>query len=195
MPVASARTKQLLPLGTARLAVATAHAIFSGDGHPPLDLLVVGRLIASASRRARAKDSIHKPARIATSAVSAWNSSVRSDAGNAKNFDIFFTRVSSTLPRLVEHLYQPVSVELSKQLQQVAAASLGFDVISLEQHVANLDDSARLGDQAPDGGASGVESEIRTALEVQNGSLTLEIAGNLICGCDYSRCRRNCLFH
>src|ERR1017187_6563359 len=101
MPVASARTRQLPPLGTARLAVATAHAIFSGDGRTQLEFARIGWLIASASRRARANGNIHTPARIATIAVSDGNRSPRSGAGNAKNLAIFIIRSPTIRRRLV----------------------------------------------------------------------------------------------
>src|SRR5208282_2950675 len=180
MPVASARTRQLPPLGTARLAVATAHAIFSGDGRAQVEFARIGWLIASASRRARANGSVHTPARIATIAVSACNRSARSDAGNAKNLAIFFIRAPVIRRRLVHDLYQAMRVEFAEQLQQIAAASLGFDVVLLEQCVANLDHSARLHNQAPNRGANRVEPEVGPALEIQNGGFTLEIAGNLV---------------
>lgn len=76
-------------------------------------------------------------------------------------------------------------VKTAEQLQQVAAASLGFDVVLIEQRVTNLDHSARLSDQAPDDRANRVESKISPALEIENCGLAFEIAGNLILGGDY----------
>src|ERR1019366_6738972 len=195
MPVASARTRQLPPLGTARLAVATAHAIFSGDGRTQLAFARIGWLIASASRRARPNGNVHTPARIAAIAVSDWNRSARSDAGNAKNLAMFFIRAPIIRRRLVQDLYQAMRMEFAKQLQQIAAASLGFDVELIDQCVANLDHSAQLHNQAPNRGANRIESEVGPALEIQNGGLTVEIAGNLVLGCDHDGSRRDCLSH
>ena len=107
----------------------------------------------------------------------------------------FSVRASIAGCGLVENLYQAVGMEVAEQLQQVAAASFGFDVVTLEDRVANLDHPARLRNQAPYGGAYRIESEIGAALEVENCGFALEIAGNLISGCDYYRCGRDLLFH
>lgn len=82
-------------------------------------------------------------------------------------------------------MYQAVSMEIAEQLQQIAAASFGFDIVEREDRVANLYHPARLRNQAPYGGAHRIESEIGPALEVENGGFAIEVAGNLISGCDY----------
>ena len=107
----------------------------------------------------------------------------------------FFIRASIAGCGLVENLYQAVSMEIAEQLQQVAAASFGFDIVALEDRVANLDHPARLRNQAPYGGAYRIESEIGAAFEIENGGFALEIAGNLVSGCDYYRCGRDWRFH
>ena len=108
--------------------MATAHAILSGDGRAPLEFARIGRLIASASRHARANGIVHSPARIAAVAASDWSTSARSAAGSAKNLAIFFIRAPAVRRRLVNDLDQAMRVEFAKQLDQIAPASLGFDL-------------------------------------------------------------------
>ena len=66
---------------------------------------------------------------------------------------VFFIRASIMRRGLVKNLYQTMRMEVSEQLQQVAAAWIRLDIVGLE------------------------------------------VAGNLVLGCDYDRSRRDWLFH
>src|SRR6266436_8418069 len=87
MSVAIARTRQLMPLGTTRLMVATAHPILSGDGllwAPSMrEELVSVPLIQSAIVRTFGYGIVHNPTRIAPSGINDLKSNARSDAGKA----------------------------------------------------------------------------------------------------------------
>jgi hypothetical protein len=67
-------------------------------------------------------------------------------------------------------------MEIAEQLQQVAAALVSFDIVEAKERVANLDHPARLRNQAPYGGADGIESEVGPAFEIENGGFALEVA-------------------
>src|SRR5258708_28801890 len=127
MPVAGARTGQFLPSGTSRLATLPAHASRWGDGRRRAARIRIGRLIASAMRLTRAKVNVHIAARIAIRGASARRSSARSDRVSAKNLAVRLVIGSPFCD-----LYQSPFLKRAEQIDKFPAASIGFDVVSLQ---------------------------------------------------------------
>src|SRR4029077_19509402 len=127
MPVASARTRQLLPSGTIRLATLTAHAIRSGEGRASAARIRIGRLIAAAILLTRAKVKVHSAARIAIRGARALRSSARSDRVSAKNLAVHLI-----IGAPICDLYQSLFVKRAEQINKFPAASIGVDVVSFQ---------------------------------------------------------------
>src|SRR5258708_5463743 len=127
MPVARARTKQFPPSGTTRLATFTAQAIRSVEGRLPAARIRIGRLIASAMRLTRAKVNVHIAARIAIRGATARRTSARSDRLSAKNLAVRLVIGSPFCD-----LYQSPFLKRAEQIDKFPAASIGFDVVSLQ---------------------------------------------------------------
>src|SRR5215469_3398939 len=104
IPVASARSRQFPPRGTARLAVATAHAIFSGAGRSFDDRLSAEWDIASAIFLTREKLSVQREMRMTASATSERSSSACSCAVRRRNLDV--PLIGDTFARRTELAYQ-----------------------------------------------------------------------------------------
>jgi hypothetical protein len=79
-------------------------------------------------RLTRAKVNVHIAARIANRGASARRSNARSDRVSAKNLAVCLIVIGAPFC----HLYQSPFVKRAEQIDKFPAASIGFDVVSLQ---------------------------------------------------------------
>jgi len=73
-----------------------------------------------------------------------------------------------------------VLLQVLQKLEKVLAKEIGVDVVLSEQTILELIDSLRLLDQRPDSRPHWVEPVIDTLVQVQDGCLAIQVAGDLL---------------